>query len=112
MRIKQNYDLTDLNTFHIKAKTKFFVEIGNERDLLEIIRTFEFKNNEKLFLWGGSNVLFTKDFDGIVILNKLKGIEILREDENSVFVRSMGGEIWHDLVLFTVKKNLWGIENL
>ncbi|MEK7089132.1 MAG: UDP-N-acetylmuramate dehydrogenase, partial [Patescibacteria group bacterium] len=72
----------------------------------------EFKNNQKLFLGGGSNILFTKNFDGIVVLNKLKGIEILREDSENVFIKSMGGEIWHNLVIFAVNKNYWGIENL
>jgi UDP-N-acetylmuramate dehydrogenase len=70
------------------------------------------KNYQKLFLGRGSNVLFTKDFDGIVIINRLKGIKIIKEDENNVWIRSMGGEWWHDLVLFAVNKGYWGIENL
>lgn len=112
MKVKQNYDLTNLNTFGIKVYAKLFVEIQNENDLTELFSLPEFKNNKKLFLGGGSNVLFTKDFDGIVILNKLKGIEILKEDSDSVIVRSMGGEIWHDLVTFVVDRGYWGIENL
>ena len=112
MDIVRDYDLTNLNTFHIKAKAKFFAEVKSEQDLVELIKTPEFKNNEKLFLGGGSNVLFTKDFDGFVVLNKIKGIEIIKQDANYVFVKSMGGENWHDLVLFSVGENLWGIENL
>ena len=72
MEIFKNHDLTGLNTFAISAKAKFFVEIKDEEDLKELFSLPEFKNNEKLFLGGGSNVLFTKDFGGIVILNKLK----------------------------------------
>ena len=74
MEIIKNYDLKKLNTFGVSAQTKFFVELNNENDLKELFDSTEFKNNEKLFLGGGSNVLFTKDFDGIVVLNKLKGI--------------------------------------
>ena len=74
MKIKQNYDLTELNTFGISAKAKYFVEIFEEKDLKELFCSKEFTDDEKLFLGGGSNVLFTKDFDGIVVLNKLKGI--------------------------------------
>jgi UDP-N-acetylmuramate dehydrogenase len=65
-----------------------------------------------MFLGGGSNVLFTKDFDGIVVLNKLKGIEIVKEDSENVYIRVMGGELWNDLVMFAVNNGYWGVENL
>jgi UDP-N-acetylmuramate dehydrogenase len=112
IEILKNYDLTELNTFHIKANAKFFFEVKNENNLKELFESFEFKNSEKLFIGGGSNLLFTKDFDGIVILNRLKGIEIIKEDDENVFVKSMGGEWWNDLVNYTVDRDLWGIENL
>ncbi|MFA6524612.1 MAG: UDP-N-acetylmuramate dehydrogenase [Candidatus Paceibacterota bacterium] len=112
MKILKNYDLTKLNTFGIKAEAKFFVEINKEEELKELFNSSEFKNNEKLFLGGGSNILFTKDFDGIVVLNKLKGIEVVKEDNEYVFVKSMGGELWHDLVVFSVLHGYSGIENL
>lgn len=112
MKIIKDYDLTKLNTFGIHARAKFFVEINNENDLKELFTKSQFKNNEKLFLGGGSNILFTKDFDGIVILNKIKGIEILEKDNDSVLIRSMGGERWNDLVTFAVNNKYWGIENL
>ncbi len=112
MKILENYDLTPLNTFGMRARARFFVEVNNESDLKELFLFPEFKNNSKMFLGGGSNVLFTNDFDGIIVLNKLKGVDILREDNKNVFIRSMGGEIWHNLVSFTVEKGYWGIENL
>jgi UDP-N-acetylmuramate dehydrogenase len=112
MEILRNYDLTKLNTFGIPARAKFLAEVKSEQDFLELIQTPEFKNNEKLFLGGGSNVLFTKDFDGIVILNKLRGIEIIKENAENVWLKAMGGEWWNDLVLFSVEKGFWGIENL
>jgi UDP-N-acetylmuramate dehydrogenase len=61
IQILENYDLTKLNTFGIKAKALFFCEINSEQDLLDLIKAEQFKNNQKLFLGGGSNVLFTKD---------------------------------------------------
>ena len=112
IEILKNYDLTRLNTFGISAKALYFVEVKDEQNLINLFQTPEFKNNERLFLGGGSNVLFTKDFGGVVILNKLKGIEIIKEDDENVFVKSMGGELWNDLVNFTVERGLWGIENL
>lgn len=112
MQIQENYNLSKLNTFGISARAKFLVEINKEADLRELFNTPEFKNNTKLFLGGGSNVLFIKNFDGLVILNKLKEIKILSEDSKTVVIRSMGGEVWHNLVIFAVERGLWGIENL
>lgn len=112
MQILQNYDLTTLNTFKVKAEAKFFVSLETEDDIKELFDSPEFKNNSKLFLGGGSNILFTKDFDGIVVLNRLKGIEIIKEDQNDVLIKSMAGVSWNDLVNFIVDKGYWGIENL
>ncbi len=112
MKIEKNYNVSKLNTFGISANAKFFVEIANETDLRELFSAPEFKNSKRLFLGGGSNVLFIQDFDGLVILNKLKGISIVKEDSDNVFIKCMGGEIWHDLVLFAVGHTYWGIENL
>lgn len=112
MEIKKNYDLSKLNTFGISVNAKFFTEIENETDVVELFNLPEFKQNQKIFLGGGSNVLFTKNFEGLVIFNKLKGIKILNQDLQSVTIRCMGGEIWHDLVMFAVKHEYWGIENL
>src|ERR1035437_8688087 len=112
MQIKNDYNLINLNTFGINVNAKLFVVMENEADLVELFSLPEFKNNKKIFLGGGSNVLFTKDFDGMVVLNKLKGIKIIDENSETVLVRSMGGELWHDLVSFAVNNNCWGIENL
>lgn len=112
IEILENYDLTKLNTFGVRAVAKLFTQVQNEDELREVFSLPMFRNNQKIFLGGGSNILFTNDFDGFVILNKLKGIEILEEDEVSVLIQSMSGEGWHDLVEFTVDRNLWGIENL
>lgn len=112
MEILRNYNLENFNTFGVPAIADLFVEVKSESELEELLKKEEFKNNEKLFLGGGSNVLFTKDFAGIVILNKIKGIEIEKEDGEYVWVKAMSGEVWHDLVEFAVAKDYWGIENL
>jgi UDP-N-acetylmuramate dehydrogenase len=112
MEIKQNYNLSKLNTFGIDANAKFFAELEKEEELRELFSMPEFKQNKKMFMGGGSNVLFTKDFDGMVILNKLKGIEILEQNEETVTIRAMGGVVWHDLVEFATERGYWGIENL
>jgi UDP-N-acetylmuramate dehydrogenase len=112
MKIQKNYNLSKLNTFGINVNALFFIEINNEMDIVELFISPEFKQNKKIFLGGGSNVLFTKNFGGLVVLNKLKGIEILKVEKDFVFIRALGGEIWHNLVMFAVNHGYWGIENL
>ncbi|MCF7833729.1 MAG: UDP-N-acetylmuramate dehydrogenase [Candidatus Pacebacteria bacterium] len=108
----ENYDLTHLNTFGVKAKAKFFVELQEEGDIKELFSSDIFKENKKIFLGGGSNTLFVNDFDGLLVLNRLKGISILEENEESILLRVMSGENWHDFVMYSVNKGLWGIESL
>ena len=112
MEIKRQYDLTILNTFGVPSRAKFFAVVKSERDFQELWGTREFKENPKLILGGGSNILLTGDFAGLVILNQIKGMEILEEGEADVRIRAMSGEVWHDLVLFAVARGYWGIENL
>ena len=112
MEILDDYDLTSLNTFGVSARTRYFTVLENEAQIPELFNSEIFKNNEKLFIGGGSNILFTKDWGGIVIQNKLMGIEIIKQDEENVWIKSMGGEVWHDLVLHAVEHGYWGIENL
>lgn len=112
MELKKDFDLTNLNTFGVQANARFFVELTSEKDLVELLQLDLFQKSAKLFLGGGSNVLFTTDFDGFVVLNKLTGIEILEENPERVRLKVMAGENWHSLVLFTVKHGWWGIENL
>jgi len=112
MEIKHNYNLTKFNTFGIDVSAKFFAELQSEEDIGELFARPEFQNSEKVFLGGGSNVLLTRDWDGILILNRLRGIQVTGENAESVVLRVMGGEVWHDLVEFAVARELWGIENL
>jgi len=112
MEIKKDYDLSKLNTFGIAAKARFFAELWSEEDVGELFACSEFQSSEKIFLGGGSNVLLTRDWDGILILNRLQGIQTTKENAENVTLRIMGGEIWHNLVEFAVARGLWGIENL
>lgn len=112
MEILKSYDLKKLNTFGISVQARYFTVLENEIDIPKVFDSKEFKENKKLFLGGGSNILFTTDFDGIVILNKLQGIEILKEDTEYVWLKVHSGENWHDTVLFAVAHEYWGIENL
>lgn len=112
MEILQNYNLSKLNTFGINVNAKFFVGIKEERELIELFSNSIFLENKKFFLGGGSNILFTKDFDGIVVKVSLQGKKVLEENEKTVLLEVSAGENWHDLVTYAVDNNWGGIENL
>ena len=112
MEVRENYDLKRYNTFGISVKCKYFVEAECEEELLDFIRMYEWNPKEILILGGGSNFLFTEDFDGTVFYPAMKGIEVLRDEEEYVYVRVGAGEVWDDWVAWCVKQGYGGVENL
>jgi len=112
MNIHQNFSLKKYNTFGIDAYANYFAEFDSLYDLNDFFESGKNKEQPKLILGGGSNLLFTKNFDGIVLRNKISGIDIILEDENYVYVKAGAGENWHQFVLYCIKKYLAGIENL
>lgn len=112
MNIIENYPLLKLNTFGVDVKAKYFISINTVNELIELTKTKVFKDLQLLILGGGSNILFTKDFDGLVILNNIKGKEIIDQTQESIFLKIGAGENWHELVMYTVDNGWGGIENL
>ncbi len=112
MIIRENYSLKSLNTFGIKVDAKYFAEVASLQDIIDINHFIREKRVPYLALGGGSNILFTKDFEGLVIKIDLKGIELVKEDAGHYFVKAMAGENWDDFVKYCVDRNYAGIENL
>jgi UDP-N-acetylmuramate dehydrogenase len=112
MTIQENFNLRTYNTFGISASCKLFTDVKNNEEVQEIITSSYFKNNSNLILGGGSNILFTKDFDGLVIKNSLKGIEVVLDEKDYVLVKVSAGEVWHNFVIWSIEHNYAGIENL
>ena len=110
MKIKENYSLKDYNTFAIAVKCKYFAEAATEEELLDFVRTYEWNPEEILILGGGSNFLFTEDFEGTVFYPAMK--EIIEEDEDFVYVRVGAGEVWDEWVAWAVEHGYGGVENL
>ena len=110
--VKSNFQLKNLNTFNISAKAKYFYEFLDELSLQQILNNKKYRNEKLLILGGGSNLLFSRDYDGIILKNSISGIKIISEDKNSLIVEVGAGENWHNFVLWSVEKNLSGIENL
>src|SRR6185503_8457973 len=103
MRIESNKSLQQLNTFGIAVSAKYFTEIFSPDEFSQLIADKEFQNEKRIVLGGGSNILFTKNFDGLVIKNSLPGIEVLNEDAYHVLIKVAAGEIWHSFVMFCVE---------
>lgn len=112
LNIKENFNLKPYNTFGLEAFCDYFVEINSTDEFLNVLTTDIYKNNPKLIIGGGSNILFTQNFKGLVIKNNLKGIRVVSEDENTVIVKAAAGEIWHEFVLWCIERNYCGLENL
>jgi UDP-N-acetylmuramate dehydrogenase len=112
MNIEKNKSLKNYNTFGIDVRAKKYVRIFDEDELKDLLSRPDLNENSKLILGGGSNMLFTGDYEGLVINIAIPGISIIFEDEKHSLVKAGAGVIWNDLVLFAVEKNLGGIENL
>ncbi|UOR06499.1 UDP-N-acetylmuramate dehydrogenase [Hymenobacter aerilatus] len=112
--LEANVSLRAYNTFGIDAHARLFARFTSVEELRGLLQLPEVQQAEKLILGGGSNLLFTKDFDGIVLKNEVFGLEIIEEDDASstALVRAGAGESWHGLVQFALDQDLSGIENL
>ncbi|MDO7171854.1 UDP-N-acetylmuramate dehydrogenase [Mariniflexile sp. AS56] len=110
MQIQQNISLKPFNTFGIDVSANHFVSVSTIEELKQILSLKEYPN--KLILGGGSNMLLTKNFEGLVIHVNLKGIEIVSEHTDCVFVKAYAGENWHEFVLWCINNDFGGIENL
>jgi UDP-N-acetylmuramate dehydrogenase len=124
--IKENISLKQYNTFGIEATARYFSPFSNLDELKELL---EFNQpstpSERMFiragfnhqpsiliLGGGSNILLTKDFDGLVLKNEIYGIEKIKEDEKYVYIKAGAGVNWHQLVIHCINHNWAGMENL
>jgi UDP-N-acetylmuramate dehydrogenase len=112
MQLQNNVSLKPYNTFGIDVSAKYFSEAHSINELKNLIAEKIFVSEKHIMLGGGSNVLFTKNFDGLVIKNAVKGIEVIIETDKDVTVKASAGEVWHQLVLWCIERNYGGLENL
>ncbi len=115
-KIEKNILIKQYNTFAINAYANeyaCFNSVENLQELLDLGQ--QITNNQQnsiLILGGGSNLLFTSNFDGIILKNEVKGIRILKEDEHHIYIQAGAGESWHQFVLYCIEHGLAGVENL
>ncbi len=112
MQIQHNISLKPFNTFGIDAAAKHFIEFTSPNDIPELMQYVSHNPKPLLVLGGGSNILFSEDFEGCIVKMNNKGICVVKEDEEYIYVNAQAGEIWDDFVAYCVEKNWGGIENL
>jgi UDP-N-acetylmuramate dehydrogenase len=113
MIIQENISLKAYNTFGLDIIAKKFAEIKDQKDIETLIRDNAFSSQDFLILGGGSNILFTDDFEGLVVKNNISGIEVRQTENNDkVLVTAGAGVVWNDFVQYCVERNYGGIENL
>ncbi len=111
-KITADVSLKPYNTFGIDVKAHWFCQINSVEELQNVLQNTDYQDVKKLILGGGSNILLTQDFDGLVLWIQIQGMDLVKETENCTFLRFGAGVNWHQAVLFAIKQNLGGIENL
>jgi len=110
MQVQQDRSLKSLNTFGIDTTAQYSAVLGSESELPELSALQQY--GEKHILGGGSNVLLTGPLSGLLLLNRLSGKEVIKENEQYVWLKVASGEVWHELVLYTIDQGWSGLENL
>jgi UDP-N-acetylmuramate dehydrogenase len=110
--LHRNYSLKPYNTFGLDVKANYFCEYDSVHELVDFLSETDLKSHPVFFLGGGSNVLFTKDFDGLILYSSIVGTEIVYEDHDFVYVRVGAGVDWDEFVAWSVENDFGGVENL
>jgi UDP-N-acetylmuramate dehydrogenase len=110
--IEENVSLRQRHTFATEATSRFAATITRTDDLQALRQTAIWQNNQHLILGAGSNTLFHQNFPGLVIFNQLRGIELIKQSPEHIWLKVGAGENWHDLVEYCIAHDYAGVENL
>ena len=111
MKITENQNLKDYNTFGMEVSALRFLQIENADEVPSVIRDY-LQEKPYYILGGGSNTLFTKDFEGFIVHPAFTGIEVVEQTVDDVVLRVAAGEPWENLIQYCIKRQYFGIENL
>ncbi len=112
MEILDNFSLKPYNSFGIEARAGHFAAVTSVAELKEALEWAKKRELPSLVIGGGSNLLLTEHYRGLVIKNELQGYEVLDADDDFVFVKVSAGEVWHRFVLHCLEQEYAGVENL
>lgn len=110
--VQENVELAPLTTFGVKARARYFCEVGSADELKGILADRRFEGVPRFILGGGSNVLFTQDYEGLVIRMVSRGVRMTDENDEYAFLEADAGVVWSEFVSRTIEKGLSGLENL
>jgi UDP-N-acetylmuramate dehydrogenase len=110
--VSEDISLKPYNTFGLDVKARYFTEVKSNRDLQELLKNNIYKNAIRLIIGGGSNILMVSDFNGLIIKNSIKGIKLITETDQHIYVNAGAGEVWHEFVQHCIEQNWAGLENL
>ncbi len=111
MEIFKYHPLKAFNTFGIDVKAKYFAISSDENEIIALLKEYD-SSMPLMIIGGGSNLLFTKDFEGLIVKLNSKGISIKEEKDGHVLIEAKAGEVWDDFVKFCIKNKFYGAENL
>jgi UDP-N-acetylmuramate dehydrogenase len=111
-QLQTHQELQAYNTFNLKARSEYFIAYSSLEHLKYAIKSIDYQRLDKFVLGGGSNILLASDFDGLMLQPKIMGIEVLKEDDQKVWLKVGAGEVWDDFVAWCVNQGYYGIENL
>lgn len=112
MQVSENISLKPYNTFGIDVKASKFARFKSGDELITILTDPVLSSLPRMILGGGSNILLTADFEGLVLKNEVSGIHLIKEDKDFFYVRAGAGENWHEFVLDCIAHGRAGLENL
>lgn len=112
IELQENVSLKNYNTFGFDVKTRWYYRYTEINELIELIKNEKNKTVPLLVLGGGSNILLTSDFQGVVLHSAILGIDIVDESGDDVIVAVGAGVEWDSLVSWSVENGLGGLENL
>ncbi|MDQ4139077.1 MAG: FAD-binding protein, partial [Bacteroidota bacterium] len=106
MDLQRDISLKPFNTFGMEVKARYFATFSSVAELQQLLKLPEVQNLPKLILGGGSNILFTQDFEGVILKNNISGIQITELNDEISLVKAGSGVNWHELVLHTIAQGL------
>ncbi|MBE9491886.1 MAG: FAD-binding protein, partial [Bacteroidetes bacterium] len=112
MVIKENHSLKPYNTFGIDVNARYYLELTTTEQIQEFVNRHFPEYDNIVILGEGSNILFTRDYDGIVLRVNNKGIQLVREDKDHFYLKANAGEVWDDFVNYCIGHQYAGLENL
>ncbi|HJW18862.1 MAG TPA: UDP-N-acetylmuramate dehydrogenase [Flavisolibacter sp.] len=110
--MQHNISLKAYNTFGINVNARLYAAFSSIYELETLLAYRAVHKPDLLVLGGGSNILLTKDYEGLVLKNELKGIEVVNEDNDHLYIRAGAGENWNQFVMYCVSRGYAGVENL